>query len=122
MQILKYTNRFFMLIFLITILIHNTVLIPDLDSFLFLLAFFLGAFQVSTAVIMFIYYLFRRNKGDERIQAYLFFVVLYFVALSVFTEEYFAIKRNNLVLIFSIMAVILSFYFTYIVEKIKVNI
>lgn len=119
-QILTYVNRFFMMIFSITLLVSFFNLIGDFDAYSFLVALFLGIFQILTSLFILIYVFLTKNQVLKSIKGYVVLVVIYLCSFLLFIGEIY--QSDILGYLFSIVAIMLSIYFTYLLEKINLQI
>ena len=116
--IMRWINRILMIPFVVTLLAG----LVD-ANFLFLSfygAFFVGVFQLFSFLII-LFYLRRVEKSKKKaISIYLFSVVTYFIGLYLLVELYNSSLKNTFIsVVMHIIPVLLSIFWTYILESIK---
>lgn len=116
--IITWINRILMLPFAIS-LIAGTI---SLDFFFYaaLIAFFIGCFQVFSFLSTCFYFRRIENRLKRLLLVYISMVVLYFVSSYLLLEVYDLFdSKEVLKIIFWIIPVILSIFWTFILESIK---
>ena len=115
----------------ITLWINRIIMIPFLISLLFalwdseylifsyLIAFPLGVFQLFSFLISVFYYSDLERRLRRYIVIYFAFVVAFFLAFYVYSTYLTSIKLDVLEKIVRFLPVILSLFWTYILESIK---
>lgn len=117
-SIITWINRILIIPFLISLLIGmvNTELI----YYSFLIAFGLGFFQLLSFLIAIIYNKRIEIKLKNYMLIYITIVIVFFISFYILSEQYGLFQRIDLVLIiFCMMPVLLSIFWTYIIESIK---
>ncbi|CAL2112590.1 conserved membrane protein of unknown function [Tenacibaculum sp. 190130A14a] len=116
-MIINYVNYVFTFLFLMLLFLGGVMQIDDANALSLYVAFFLGVFQLTIAVLTLI--IWRRLEQDCRkyLMTYLSLVILYFVMWFVLAEFFRGLDK--VVLIFLVPPpILLSVFFTYLLHKI----
>ena len=117
-SIITWINRILMVPFLISVLIG--VYNIELFYYSFLIAFGLGCFQLLSFFIAIVYNKRIKIKLKNYMLIYITIVIVFFISFYILTEQYGLFQRVDLVLIvFCISPVLLSLFWTYILESIN---
>ena len=117
-SILTRINRFLMIPFLILLL--TGIVEKDYFSLVAVLAFFIGIYQVFSFLMTLFYLKFIDMKYCKLILGYFSMVTIYFISLHVIYHFYKNSTNEELIWIpMCVVPVLLSFFWTYILEILK---
>ncbi len=118
-SIIIWINRILMIPFLISLLI--LIIASDYIFYSMYIAFAVGCFQVFSCLNTLFYFKRIEEVIEKLVIIYIFSVVFYFFIL--FLLDHFSLNNYSIVVIYSLAAIpiILSLFWTYILESIKLK-